>query len=108
MPARARIVHFKQRTVVIQITGKEPYALFICVSDIYSEAPAFLFLRSARSTTVDVDEHTSGEHVPAEYTKAKLLTRSASNSTLGDPNPSTNFMNLGQNLSAHYDDENPR
>jgi hypothetical protein len=48
------------------MTGKEPYALFIYVSDIYSEAPAFLFLRSARSTTMDGDEHTSSEPVPAK------------------------------------------
>jgi hypothetical protein len=34
--ARARDVQFTQRTLVIQITGKEPYTLFICVSGINS------------------------------------------------------------------------
>jgi hypothetical protein len=57
VPARARDVHNAQRTSVIQITGKEPCALFICVSDICLEAPALLFLRRPRSTTTNGGEH---------------------------------------------------
>jgi hypothetical protein len=43
--------------------------LELCQTGPYSEAleaPAFLFLRSARSMMVDGDEHTSGEPVPAK------------------------------------------
>jgi hypothetical protein len=41
-----------------------------------------------------------------EYANAKLLTWSTPNSTPGDPNPSTNFKVLAQNLSVHGDGAN--
>jgi hypothetical protein len=55
---------------------------------------------------MDVDKHVSDEPVPAGIRKAKLLTWSTSNSTLGDPNPSTNYRVLAQNLSVHGDGAN--
>ena len=73
-----------------------------------TEAPPFLFLRKVRSPTTNDGEHSPVSLYRPEYAKAKLLTRSTLNSTPGDPNPSTNCMNPGQNLSAHDDGENPR
>jgi hypothetical protein len=57
-PARARVGQFAQRPSGIWITGKESLTLFIYVSDVYTVAPPFLFLRKIRSPTTYGGEHT--------------------------------------------------
>jgi hypothetical protein len=58
MGKRARVGVFAQRPVAIWKTRKESLALFFCVSDIRTEAPALLFLRRPRSPTAKGGERT--------------------------------------------------
>jgi hypothetical protein len=104
--ARARCVIFAQWTLTFQTTNKESCALFTCVSDNCTEAPPFLFLRKVRSPTTDGGAVAPTSLYRPEHAKAKLLTWSKSNSTSGNPNPSTNCEVLAQNFSAHGDGAN--
>jgi hypothetical protein len=104
--ARARVGSFTQKTSAFWTSSKEPRALFTCVSDIYTEAPPFLFLRKVRSPTTDGGAVAPVSLYRPENATTRPLRCSTPNYTLGDTNPSTNCTKLAQSMSAHDDGEN--
>jgi hypothetical protein len=105
-PARARGVHFAQRTLAFQITSKESCALFTRVTDNCIKVLHFLFLRELRSPTVDGGAVAPASPYLPQNAMIDALMRLTPNSTYNDHNPSSNCKVLASNRSAHGDSTN--
>ena len=100
-PARARAGQIAQRTQTIRKTIKEPYPLFICVSDMCTEVPLLSLLRKTGSPTTDDGERASTNLYQPQYQTARALIWSTPNSNLGDPLGITNLTRTPPQSSVH-------
>jgi hypothetical protein len=103
-PARAPAVCILHRgPSSFEKTSKESSPLFLCLTDICTKAPPFLFLRKVRSPIVDGGVVAPASLLRPKNTTAGLLVCSTPNSNPDDKNPSTNYTIPGRELPVHGD-----